>query len=306
MTIPPEAQPFFCGHHALLAHASAYRLAKSMGINGTISFKNNGGYKIPLTNSTDDALATQRAWDFNEGWFANPVFVNGDYPQSLKDHVSTLGLEFTNEQKSFINGTADIFAHDAYTSYFYFAPDVGVADCLANSSNPLYPGCYNSSKIGPTGWLIGAASDMYSPWLQRATDWVPAFLRYIQNTWPSGGIAISEFGWTEPYEELRTLKEDILSDYTRSAYFRSYLESVLIAISEGVNVVGCLAWSIMDNLEWTSGEFFVFSTNLPLTFFQAIMRSSGCSTSILRRMREITKPHSSSMSIPSSCMLKIL
>ncbi len=29
-----------------------------------ISYKNNGGYKIPLTNSTEDARAVQRAWDF--------------------------------------------------------------------------------------------------------------------------------------------------------------------------------------------------------------------------------------------------
>jgi beta-glucosidase/6-phospho-beta-glucosidase/beta-galactosidase len=102
-----------------------------LGLNGTISFKTNGGYKIPLTNSSDDLLATQRAWDFNEGWFADPVYINGDYPETLKTYVSTLGLELTDEQKTLIKGTGDIFAHDAYTSSFYFAPDAGVAGCGA-------------------------------------------------------------------------------------------------------------------------------------------------------------------------------
>lgn len=41
-----------------------------------ISFKNNGGYKIPQTNSFADAEAVQRAWDFNEGVSARP-FDNG-------------------------------------------------------------------------------------------------------------------------------------------------------------------------------------------------------------------------------------
>jgi beta-glucosidase/6-phospho-beta-glucosidase/beta-galactosidase len=226
-----------------------------MGLNGTISFKNNGGYKIPLTNSSDDALATQRAWDFNEGWFANPIFINGDYPTSLKDYVSTLGLNFTSDQKTLINGTADLFAHDAYTSSFYFAPDVGVAACLADPTNSLYPGCFNSSSTYPSGWSIGAAADPLAGWLYSATDWVPVFLRYIQDTWkPTGGIAVSEFGWAEPFEYMKTLKQDILTDPGRTMYYRTYMQAILMAISEGVNVVGCLAWAIADNLEWTDGK----------------------------------------------------
>jgi beta-glucosidase/6-phospho-beta-glucosidase/beta-galactosidase len=255
VTIPGPQQRFFCGHNVLLAHAQAYRLGKSMGLNGTISFKNNGGYKIPLTNSTDDALATQRAWDFNEGWFANPVYINGDYPQNLKDYVSTLGLKFTDEQKQLINGTADLFAHDAYTSSFYFAPDGGVAACLANSSNILYPGCFNTSNLNPNGWGIGAAADVFTPWLYSAIDWVPLFLHYIQDTWPSaGGIAVSEFGWAEPFEASRKLLQDIRYDLGRMTYYHNYMEAMLMAISEGVNVVGCLAWAITDNLEWSDGK----------------------------------------------------
>lgn len=118
-SIPKQQQPFWCGHHVLLAHSKAYHLGKSLGINGTIAFKTNGGYKIPLTNSTDDALAVQRAWDFNEGWFATPTFLTGDYPKYLKEYVSSFLPEFTEEEKTMINGTSDIYAHDAYTSQFY-------------------------------------------------------------------------------------------------------------------------------------------------------------------------------------------
>ncbi|KIN06302.1 glycoside hydrolase family 1 protein [Oidiodendron maius Zn] len=253
VTIPQKHQQYYCGHHAILAHAKAYHIAKSLGIKGTVAFKNNGGYKIPLTNSSEDALATQRAWDFNEGWFSNPVYVDGDYPSTFKTWASSIGLEFTQQEKSMINGTADIYAHDAYTSSFYYAPEVGVSACVSDPTNTLYPGCFNSSNIGPTGWLIGAASDQYSTWLQSATDWVPAFLHYIQETWPSGGIVVSEFGFSEPYEELRTSLADIVIDPIRSMYYRDYMQAILIAISEGVNVVGCIAWAIMDNLEWSSG-----------------------------------------------------
>ena len=42
---------------------------------------------------------------------------------------------------------------------------------------------------------------------------------------------------------------DILYDTIRMSYYHDYMEAILIALSEGVNVAGSLAWSFVDNLE---------------------------------------------------------
>ncbi|KAK4495953.1 hypothetical protein PRZ48_013221 [Zasmidium cellare] len=262
-TIPNLHQRYWCGHHVLLAHAEAYHLGKQiLGANSTIALKHNGGYKIPLTNSSADAEAVQRAWDFNEGWFSDPVFLTGDYPASLKAFVSGFLPEFTEEQKGMINGTADVYAHDAYTAQFYFAPEGGIEACVGDEENPLYPTCANTSyTYAPTSnsWLIGPAADPGSPWLHDATTYLPSFLHYLQRTWPSRlGIFITEFGFAEPFESHKTLLQDILYDPVRSAYYRSYMQGVLAAMSEGVRVVGTLGWSFVDNYEWAQGYSVTF------------------------------------------------
>ena len=173
--------------------------------NASISYKNNGGYKIPQTNSSADAAAVQRAWDFNEGWFSEPVYLTGEYPASVKEYVSTFLRPFTAEEKRSINGSADFYAHDAYTAQFFSAPPGGVNACVSNTTHPLYPQCYASSytySAEDGGWLVGPAAEPLSPWLHRATDWVPAFLHYIADTWAKDNmpIAVTEFGFAEPFE----------------------------------------------------------------------------------------------------------
>lgn len=260
-SIPDKHQGFICAKNVLLAHAEAYRLGKSMISDSLISFKNNGGGKIPATNSSADAQAVSRAWDFNDGWFADPVFLTGDFPETVKNYTSSFLPAFTQAQKTLINGSADYFAHDAYTSSIYFAPDAGIAGCLANTSNPLYPSCYNTSQDYPAalgGWAIGPASDPHSSWLNKATDWVPYFLHQLNDRWhPAGGIAITEFGFSEPYESLKTDLPSILFDSIRASYFHDYMEAVLIALSEGVNVLGVMAWSFVDNREFVLSFVFV-------------------------------------------------
>ena len=92
-------------------------------------------------------------------------------------------------------------------------------------------------------------------------------MHYIHDTWKPTAIAITEFGFSVPFEGMKTIKADILSDLPRRMYYKEYLEGVLIALSEGVPIVGCLAWSLIDNLEWSEGitvkygmQFVNFST----------------------------------------------
>ncbi|KAJ0117969.1 beta-glucosidase A [Diaporthe amygdali] len=255
----PDAQQFYvCARNALLAHSSAYRIGKSVNSSLSISFKNNGGYKIPVDNSPDTAAAVQRAYDFNDGLWATPVFLTGDFPESVKDYVSGFLPAFTAEQKAQINGTSDIFMIDAYgTGGFVTVPEAGgLQACISNASHRSYPRCYGgvSTYPGANYWPTGPAVDPCASWLAYGTDWVPAMLKTYQEMFkPVGGIVVSEFGLPEPYEGLRTDLQSIVIDPLRSRYYREYMQSILMAMAEGINVVGTLAWSILDNFEWDHG-----------------------------------------------------
>jgi len=66
-------------------------------------------------NNPSDVAAAERAVQFNIGWFAHPIYVNGDYPEVMKrtiaDKSRAEGLSasrlpvFTDAEKRFINRT---------------------------------------------------------------------------------------------------------------------------------------------------------------------------------------------------------
>uniref|UniRef100_A0A493TUV0 Klotho n=1 Tax=Anas platyrhynchos platyrhynchos TaxID=8840 RepID=A0A493TUV0_ANAPP len=52
----------------------------------------------------------QKSLDFVLGWFAKPIFIDGDYPESMRSNLSSLLPEFSEDEKKYIKGTADFFA----------------------------------------------------------------------------------------------------------------------------------------------------------------------------------------------------
>lgn len=62
-------------------------------------------------------------------------------------------------------------------------------------------------------------------------------------------ILVTENGAAFPDE----VTETGVHDYKRTKYYQRYLEQVLRAKKEGVNVKGYFAWTLMDNFEWAEG-----------------------------------------------------
>jgi len=63
-------------------------------------------------------------------------------------------------------------------------------------------------------------------------------------------IALKKYNLPVFILENGTCTED---DNTRWEFIREHLKSLCLAINEGVEVLGYLYWSLMDNFEWDKG-----------------------------------------------------
>ncbi|CAH2225089.1 klotho [Pelobates cultripes] len=117
------------GHNLIKAHAVVWHLydkqfRSSQG--GQISIALASHWIKPL-NMTDNFIREcQKSLDFVLGWFAKPIYLDGDYPQSMKNNLSSLLPDFTEEEKRSNKGTADFFAlsFGPILSYQMLDPDM--------------------------------------------------------------------------------------------------------------------------------------------------------------------------------------
>ena len=84
-----------------------------------VSISLNGDWHQAFSNEMMNIEAAERAHQFFLGWFAHPIYVDGDYPSVMKDQVAIKSAkenltesrlpQFTEEQKQDIKGDACLF-----------------------------------------------------------------------------------------------------------------------------------------------------------------------------------------------------
>ncbi|KAK2828312.1 hypothetical protein Q5P01_019346 [Channa striata] len=114
--------PFRVGHNLLKAHAAAWHLYDFRyrpRQQGKLSMALASHWIKPSRTRLESLRECQCSLDHVLGWFARPLFTDGDYPPCMKARLGSRLPSFTQEEKDQVRGTADFFAlsHGAALSF---------------------------------------------------------------------------------------------------------------------------------------------------------------------------------------------
>ncbi|XP_030613965.1 lactase-phlorizin hydrolase-like [Archocentrus centrarchus] len=246
----PGYAPYRVAHNLIKAHAKAYhtyddKYRKSQG--GLISIALDSNWFEPVdVNVVREVVAADRAMQFQLGWFAHPIFKNGDYPEALKWQVGNKseiqGLSesrlpsFTEAEKSFIKGTADVFCINHYTT-----------SVVSHFTGALQPHSYEWDRdLRETEHTDSPTTAIPN---QKAVAWgLRRLLNWIKEEYGDPEIYVTENGAAVEWD-----------DFERVMFYKTYIDEALKAYElDGVRVQGYTATSFMDSFEWLHGYRFLF------------------------------------------------
>ncbi|KFW79364.1 Lactase-phlorizin hydrolase, partial [Manacus vitellinus] len=249
ISIRPGRAPYVVGHNLIKAHAEVWHL-----YNETYRARQGGLISITISSEwaeprnphkQEDIEASRRFMQFLLGWFAHPIFKNGDYNEVMKRRIRERSLaqglsqsrlpEFTESEKQRIKGTYDYFGLNQYTTVLAY-----------NLNFPRVVQSYDSDRgvatVSDRSWLGSG-----STWLKVTPFGFRKILRWIKEEYNNPPIYVTENGISER-------GAFVFNDTQRIHYYRSYINEALKAVvHDGVDLRGYTAWSLMDNLEWAVG-----------------------------------------------------
>jgi beta-glucosidase len=217
-------------------------------------------WAFPKTDSDDDQRAAKYDRDNVMGFWAEPIFLTGDYPQSLREFFGSKLPTFSDDEKAMLKGSADFYGVNTYGGKVAEWNNKSLKDLQPGddvverySFCPCAPGADKSKVVDPK-FECGAASS----WLWAKPEAMRKYLEHVHTFYKAKKIYVTEFG-VDVKGESNMKMSDALNDSYRQEYYTRYLEQIALAQKDSkVPVSGIFAWSLMDNFEWGDGLNFRF------------------------------------------------
>lgn len=224
-------------HHLLLAHGTATDGIRRLAPDARVGLAIDCRPASPATNSHEDAEATFHFDGYRNRWFFDPVFGRG-YPDDTVRAFEDRG-RLPGGMEAFVrDGDLDLIATpiDFLGLNYYTTIEVS-ADVDEADEPAVEPGPNPVEGHTEMGWKIDA-------------DGLETFLVRLHEDYSPASIVISENGasYSEGPDE-----DGMIHDQRRIEYLEEHTAAVRRAREAGVPVDGYFVWSLLDNLEWTSG-----------------------------------------------------
>ncbi|XVE51144.1 hypothetical protein DITRI_Ditri02bG0015600 [Diplodiscus trichospermus] len=244
-----EKEPFVAAHNIILSHAAAvdvYRTKYQKKQRGSIGIVMNAVWYEPISNSSEDKQAAQRAQAFYMNWFLDPI-VKGNYPEEMQEILRSNLPVFSDHDQDKLKSGLDFIGVNHYTSFY-------TRDCMFSVCEKG-PGSSKTEGLA----LRSAYKDGVTIGEPTAVDWLYVYplgmeklVAYLKERYNNIPMFITENGFGENDKPDVPIKVSS-NDVKRVEYLSGYLDALVEALRKGADVRGYFVWSLLDNFEWTSG-----------------------------------------------------
>ncbi|MBD7911097.1 glycoside hydrolase family 1 protein [Clostridium cibarium] len=240
---------FQATHNVFVAHAKSVEVYKKLKQYGEIGITHVFNPVFSIDNNEENVDAAEHANNFELYWYYDPI-LKGEYPEYVSNILKERNVlpDMTQDELDVLKRNAD---NNDFIGLNYYQP-MRVAKNHDINSN---------EKQSPTGAAGGVYFDGYFKSVvmkdKKYTKWgweisPEAFVdgtKMLKERYGDIKLYVTENG----LGDIDLIIEDEILDVPRAKFIEEHLRAVKKAISEGVNLKGYYAWSVIDLLSWLNG-----------------------------------------------------
>jgi len=215
--------------HLLLAHGDALERYRAGGWPHAIGVVLNLEMKDPASDDPRDVAAASRAHVYFNEQYGDPILL-GRVPAGLAGIYGEAWRPWSAEDLARVHRPVDFLGINYYTRALtrHEPANTPVGDARVVPAG---------ATTMTTGW------ELYPPGLERTLQWV-------RGRWGDVPLYVTESGgaFVDPAPVNGRIEDPL-----RALVHRVNLRGCLAALESGVDLRGYFAWSLLDNLEWSSG-----------------------------------------------------